>query len=158
MTFLKGVFIDDTWNVLPSACLKIGKSMVPSWRRIHHPAPDVVLFYAVCQSIQVPPSYPILGAYLKLAKKLMRAQEGCDLRAASEAYRMARDPTIVENSQYKVVSSRAPRRLILEWMFRRYGLIEADVVEAENMILSVESLPAIVSHSVFVRLRDIDYE
>lgn len=114
-------------------------------------ASHALMFRAVMESTNVDEDYPILGALLVLSRRLA----GRSARADA----VIRDPYIFEGHMFKVNSATgADRNCVLELMRLRYSLSVEEIVDAEKMLLSITSLPVFVSHPVFDRLRDVDYD
>jgi hypothetical protein len=155
MTFLKGFFWDGTWNVLPSACLKLGKIMRDPVTLTGLPDAHVaasVMFQAVMAGVDVPPDYPLLGVFRSMSLQLNRAGgvSGRALAALS-------DPVVSEDARFKMRHARAPRSAVLEFISERYGLSANEIIAAERLVSTVSSLPALVVHPVFDRLKAVDY-
>jgi hypothetical protein len=83
----------------------------------------------------VPTNYPILGAF------------------RSKLFELGREGAAIKN-KYKPMSEFHPdldRIALLSWMFRRYGVSEASVLEVEEQIRGIKSLPWFLAHDVFAR-------
>lgn len=166
--FLRGMFIGNSWNVLPSASLKLGKVMkdptlivprkcVPDGdsgrERMentteHRQRAACFVFAAVMKSVDVPDDYPILGAMKQLSEKL---------RAGMDVFHIV-DPFMLEDAQHKLRAAEANRPEVVQQMIERYNCTEYDILDCERMILSVEALPVLVCHPLFERMREVDYE
>jgi hypothetical protein len=48
------------------------------------------------------------------------------------------------------------RKFVLSWMFDRYGIAEDEVLEVEDIINKIPSLPYFIGHDVFTKLAE-DY-
>jgi len=114
----------------------------------------VDMFHAIMSSVHVPMDYPIVGAFKQLSEALVRVQGGVSDRASA----LAHDPNLVENHLHKVVYASASRRAVLRFMEDRYGITEREVIEVEGLILSVCSLPVMVCHVAFEKMRHVDYQ
>lgn len=158
-TFLKGFFWDGTWNVVPSASLKLGKLMRNPAKLLKAPVREAseAMFAAIMSSVDVPADYPILGAMRTLSRRLIRAADRVSV-SQTLLDRASSDPMVIENLQYKVRSARCSRLDCLRFMLFRYKVTQEDVERAERLILSVSTLPALVADPVFIAMRDVDYE
>lgn len=156
-TFLKGFFWsaggESDWAVLPSTVLKVGKLMKDPRSLFHGEQPDVyaAALDAVCSSIQVSEDYPILGAFVQMAKRL-RADRA-DAVPAPRVHLSA----FMEDHQYKLRTASAPREVVLAFMHHRYGISEEEVCECEALLSQVERLPVLICHPAFEKMRGVDY-
>jgi hypothetical protein len=161
-TFLRGWWVtakngtDKIWMNLPSLSLKIGKVFKDPAiiaRKIKTSiSKENLVFKAVLSSLKgMPEDYPILGSMIKLSKRLVGQDTTLDP--------LMNDPYIKEGHAHKAYGrGECDRKDVLRLMQIRYGLSEEDICEAEDLIDNVHDLPCFVSHPVFERMRDVDYE
>jgi hypothetical protein len=161
--FLRGWFIGPSyqWSILPSAVLKLGKLMKNpiALLQLKSAISDAeaeklaaqTMFYAIMRSVDVPDDYPLIGAFKRLANRLPRA-------TSERANALIMDEYIREGARYKLLRA-APiaRKYVINAIIERYDISEQQVIECESYILSIPSLPALIQHPVFVKLRDVDY-
>jgi len=163
VTFLKGWWrkrMDGSlcWTPLPSACLKLGKTMTnhteifrPSRTQSAKGNPVVTvrqMASAMASSYgQIDSSYPILGVYLQTLRRLGWAGRPVDRQF------------ILEGAEYKTVvtTGQLDRDEALQAVSERYGLTVADVSRVETLLQRVSCLPAYVEDPAFQRLQDLDY-
>ena len=156
-TFLRGFFwgAQDVcgWSVLPSTVLKIGKLMRDPRDLFKGDAQSVyaAALDAICSSISVPEDYPILGAFVAMAKRLRATHAGATQRSRTSMQ------LFVEDHQYKLRSADAPRSVVLKFMLDRYNIDEQTVLECEALLDRVVSLPVLICHPAFERMREVDY-
>jgi hypothetical protein len=142
VTFLHGTwwpYSDGTerWGILPSACIKLGKTMSPK-RSIRN-----LLQIAYGQGLGmgvVPQNFPILSSFRKILIK-----HGSKFRAVTDSYHPISD-----------FGQQVDRGFVLEWMQRRYGVEESEILQAESDIDSVPSLPYFIGNRLFLRFQ-LDY-
>lgn len=158
LTFLRGWPVrvpggnHYTWRPLPSAVLKMGKT-VSDPRNIYIKDKENAyryMAYAICQSYQnIEDDYPILGAFLVKLRELSKHTN--NFRSFSK---------LMEHGDHKVVitSSKAVLRSdVMRSLLLRYETTEDVVEEAEQFIRSVTQIGSIVCHPMFDLLREVDY-
>lgn len=161
-TFLRGWWqLADSgltvhWAPLPSLVLKLGKVLTApemcfkprlSDRRKAH----TMLLYALGRTMSgISRDYPILGPFLAMCDRLGKSDTHYTIN-----WNMA-DPDRPFKS-YSLGTS-VKRSAALEVICRRYDLQESDILECERQFERVYALPCLLSHPVFVRLAQVDYQ
>jgi len=158
--FLKGWWVPAeegmVWLPLPSAVIKLGKVMKNpihmGMKRIkgkkirppYHVAIAEVATEIALSLGHIPDNYPILGQLTKQLRFLGVVSDKT-MTGLSESVKPVRSPVNIRRSA------------VIAMMEIRYGLTEAEIVQAELLIEKVQRLPAQVSHVVFDTLADVDY-
>lgn len=151
-TFLKGWFVPVLdkfiWCPLPSMILKLGK-VLRSPKEITGKK-DIsealrMCAYALGSSFgSVPRDYPILGCFVHKMKSFCPG--GTVLKVDEYGHRQ------------QCFVSAVPRAAVLAMIEYRYGIVESDVLELENLINSVTVLPSLIVHPSLVALERGDYQ
>jgi hypothetical protein len=100
---------------------------------------------------EIPPNFPVLGAFLRKLEELGTRSE----RGISPG-------SVISNYAYKqrltaFTLTPGQREAALARHARRYGCTPDDLVELENLIDTVDELPAFLLHPLFPRMAMIDY-
>jgi len=155
-TFLKGWWCTssdgDVWLPLPSLLLKLGKVMrhpiliaAGTGRNKTRDADRCLrrVAYAMASSPgQVPAEYPLLGPFIATLRRLGESYNG---EAPSESWRP------------KALAHNVDRAACLEKMCHRYDLSVGDIIEMEEQMRQISSLPALLSHPGYLALARVDY-
>lgn len=89
---------------------------------------------------------PIVGAFLRMLRRIAKNGPKVEISA------------VHPDLQYKLLASGTPlRSKALEAYRFRYGLEEAQIVDCERLMDTVDRLPAYLEHLVFKTLHDVDY-
>lgn len=159
-TFLKSMIVpidNATRHIavpLASWIVKLGKMLTNPHDLYPHVLPEKRLYfaaYALGTGLKIPAWFPLLGAFVQKLLELGIAHEISPTIAArirSGFYRI---------QMYSFETVPSAREHVLERMCERYHLTVDAILEAERLLTQVNSLPAMVSHPVFVTLACLDY-
>jgi len=163
VAFLKGLWFDSYdrhlprwWVNLPSVVLKIGKVLKSPLEICQCENPKDA--YAAVAKVMymsfaaVPADYPILGAFLRIYKRVaFGAVEEYVKRA--QAYIL---PLRAYSVQLDFVTP-VFRNVALEVICDRYQITVAEIEDLESLYDQVDAFPVVVSHPVLERLMEVDY-
>jgi len=148
-TFLRGWWTTEVWVPLPSALLKLGKTL-KSPNLIAQTKDRLLALkrtaWALSQSYKnIPPDYPLLGPFLAMLKRL-----GSSSSLTPNA--------IIESFDYKAKGGVfTVKEETLAAIKRRYQFTTAELESAALLMKSVHTLPVMISHPCFERLLAVDY-
>lgn len=167
LEFLKGIWLYDSrqnaiWVPLPSQILKLGKSIrdpriifktrygKPSWDQAYKIFSKNVVASLKC----IPFNYPVLGDFLSILNTFQ-----------PEHFVAAKPEDVIEDYTYKthiraderVVLSQAHITLAREAFCRRYEVTIDEIDNAISVIRTVTTLPVVMHHRLFFRMRTVDY-
>jgi hypothetical protein len=159
VTFLKGWFMSSgekiAWMPLPSCVLKLGKvlnnpvtitTVKDGKRKIRQTPEEAVkqVAWALSQSYgTVTPSYPILGPFVGVLRRLGRPS--AVVQSLQESWKPRLSDVTVD------------RAVALEAIWTRYSISPEEVHDVETLMMRVDSLPAYLEHPVFGKLCAADY-